>query len=148
MRSLRNLVSTKLFFAVLSILCLIPSVAKAQINNLQGSFSLQHEVRWGKAVLPEGQYSFTIEQEKDSAVYAVVRSSDGKRAVFVQVTASGKPEPGGSYIFIANDGTRRVRLLNLPQQNVSLVFGLMSKREREQLLAVTHDVVPVIVAKN
>jgi hypothetical protein len=147
MTSGRIRVAKKLLFLVLFSVCQIAGVAKAQINNLQGTFRLQNEVLWGKAVLPAGDYSFTIDQEKDSMVFAVARSADGKRTAFAEVTASGKPESGGSYIFIANDGTRRVRLLNLPETNLSLAFGPMSKRDREELNAAKTEVVPVVVAK-
>ena len=147
MTSGRNRVAKKLLFLVLFSVCQIAGVAKAQINNLQGTFRLQNEVLWGKAVLPAGDYSFTIDQEKDSMVFAVARSADGKRTAFAEVSASGKPESGGSYIFIVNDGTCRVRLLNLPEQHLALTFGPMTKRDREDLHAAKIQTVPVTVAE-
>ena len=62
------------------------------------------------------------------------------------MTGSGKAERGGSYLFIANDGTRRVRLFNLPDENLSLSFGPLTKRDREQMYAARNEVVPVEVA--
>jgi hypothetical protein len=138
----------KLFLMLLLAACQIPSVANAQSTNLQGKFHLQNEVRWGKAVLPAGEYSFTIDSTKDNTLFAIVRSADGKKAAFAMATASGDPEPDGSYIFITDDGTRRVRLLNLPEHNLSLAFGQpLSKRDREQLHAAKTEVVPVVLAK-
>lgn len=112
-----------------------------------GTFKLTNEVHWGQAVLPAGDYSFTIDSTKDNTPLVVVRSADGKKAAFALATATGIPQPGGSYIYVANDGTRRVRLLNLPENNLSLAFGPMSKRDREELNAAKTEVVPVVVAK-
>ena len=144
MRSIRNLVPLKFLWLVLVCVCQSVSVANAQST---GKFRLQHEVHWGQAVLPAGEYSFTIDSTKDNTPLVVVRSEDGKKAAFVMATATGIPEPGGSYIYVANDGTRRVRLLNLPETNLSLAFGPMSKRDREELNAAKTEVVPVVVAK-
>ena len=147
MRSIRNLVPLKLLLLVSFFICQIPCVANAQGTNVQGKFRLQDEVHWGQAVLPAGEYSLTIDSTKDNTPFVVVRSADGKKAAFALATATGIPEPSGSYIYVANDGTRRVRLLNLPKNNLSLAFGPMSKRDREELNAAKTEVVPVVVAK-
>jgi hypothetical protein len=144
MRSIRNLVPMKLLLLLLLSVCWTVGVANAQST---GKFRLQHEVHWGQAVLPAGEYSFTIDSTKDNTPLVVVRSADGKKAAFALATAASIPEPGGSYIYVANDGTRRVRLLNLPEANLSLAFGPMSKRDREELHAAKAEVVPVVVAK-
>jgi hypothetical protein len=139
----------KLFLVVFFIACQIHAVASAQSANLQGKFRLQHEVRWGKAVLAAGDYSITVDSKMtpENTTYVIVRSANGKNVAVAMATASGKPEPGGSSIFVANDGTRRVRLLNLPKQDHSLSFGPLSKRDREQLYEARTEVVPVTLAE-
>jgi hypothetical protein len=147
MKPTRKLVPMKLLLAVLLVACWIPMVANAQTAAFEGKFQLQNEVRWGLAVLPAGEYSFTIDWTMDDKPLAVVRSTNGKKAVFALATATAGAEPGGSYIFIADEGTRRVRLLNLPEHNLSLAFGTLSKRDRQELHAAGTEVVPVLVAK-
>jgi len=84
---------------------------------------VQHE-DWGQAVLPAGEYTLTIDSTKDNTPLIVGRSADGKKAAFALATATGIPEPSGSYIYVANDGTRRVRLLNLPETIFHWLSGL------------------------
>lgn len=124
-------------------------VANAQSANAQGAFRLQHEVHWGKAVLAAGDYSLTVDSRMThgDTTYVVVRSADGKKVAVVMATVIGKPEPGGSFIFVANDGTRHVRLVNLPEQDLSLSFGPWSKRDREQLNTADAEVAPVTLAE-
>lgn len=147
MRSILKAMPMKLPLLVFFCICQLPSLANAQATNMHGKFRLQNEVQWSKAVLPAGSYSFTIDSAKDSVFFALVRSTDGKEAAFAMATTTGKAEPGGSYIYITDDGTRRVRLLNLPEAHLSLSFGSLTKREREVLRADQSRVVPVEVAQ-
>lgn len=147
MSSILKAIPMKLPLLFLFCICQLPTVANAQITNLQGKFRLQQEVQWGKATLPAGEYSLTIDSTKDNTPFAIVRSRDGKETALAIPTAAGKSEPGGSYILIANDGSRRVRLLNLPEAQLSLSFGPMTKRELEVLRADQSRVVPVAVAE-
>jgi hypothetical protein len=138
----------KLFLLVLFSVCLIPSIANAQSLYLQGKFRLRNEVRWGKALLPAGDYSLTVDSRFSATnrVYAIVRSADGRKVAVAIATATGRPAPGGCFIFITSDETRQVRLLNLPERNVSLAFGPLSNGNREQLYAAKIEVVPVTLA--
>ena len=147
MRSILKAIPMQLPLLVFFCICQLPIVANAQITNPQGQFRLQHEIQWGKATLPAGDYSFTIYSTKDNTPFALVRSRDGKQTAFAMPTAVDAAEPGGSYILISNDGTRRVRLLNLPEAHLSLSFGPLTKREREVLRADRSRVVPVVVAQ-
>ena len=146
MKPIRNSVYTKLLLLTLLAASQISGVASAQTTHLRGKFHLRNEVYWGSALLSAGNYSLTIEAAKDSTLFAVVSSEEGKQAAVVMVTGSGKPETGGSYLFIVNDGKRHVRLLNLSDENISLSFGPPRKRDREQLYAAGNEVVPVTTA--
>ena len=148
MRSIRNLAPEKLLLLVVLSICQIPGVANAQSTNLQGRFHLPSEAHWGQAVLPAGDYTFTVDLTKDATPLVVVRSADGKSAAFALATSTSTSEPGGSYVYITDDGTRRVRLLNLSAVNISLSFGPLTKRDREQMYATRTEIVPVAVAQN
>jgi hypothetical protein len=56
----------KFLLAAVSALSLLPSVAVAQ--DAKGKFTLAREVRWGTAVLPAGEYSYTIERHAAGTV--------------------------------------------------------------------------------
>jgi hypothetical protein len=146
MKRTRNSLYVRLLLLVVFVASQVSGVASAQSTQLRGKFHLGSQVYWGSAVLSAGNYSVTIEGAKDGTLFAVVRSEDGKQAAAVMVTSRGKAEAGGSYLFIANDGTRHVRLLNLPDENVSFSFGLVRKRDREQMYAAGREVVPVMTA--
>jgi hypothetical protein len=137
--------SFKLFLGILLSACFLATAAQAD-PLFMGTFKLTNEVHWGKAVLPAGDYSLTVDSTTDNTMFTIVRSADGKKAAFAMATTGARPEPGGSYIFVTDDGTRRVRLLNLPELNLSLVFGPLTKGEREVLYATKTRVVPVEVA--
>lgn len=52
----------KLLFVAISGLSLLPAPALAE--DAKGKFTLAREVRWGVAVLPAGDYRYTIEHER------------------------------------------------------------------------------------
>jgi hypothetical protein len=143
MKRTRNSVYSKLLLLTVLAAIQIPGVASAQTTQLRGRFHLRNDVHWGSAALSARNYTFTIEEAKDGTLFAVARSEDGKQAAVAIVTRSGKAETGGSYLFIANDGTREVRMLNLSDENVSLSFGPLRKQGREQMYAAGNEVVPV-----
>jgi hypothetical protein len=147
MNRTRNSVYSKLLLLILLAASQIPGIANAQTTNLRGKFHVRNEVHWGGAVLSAGNYSLTIEEAKDSTLFAVVRSEDGKQTAVAMVTGSGKAETGGRYLFITNDGTRRVRLLNLPDENISLSFGPLRKQDREQMHTAGNEIVQVTTAR-
>lgn len=146
MKMIRNLLPGTMLVAAVCFALLFPSAASAQNTNVQGKFRLQNEVHWGKAVLPAGAYSLTLQSTAQNTIYAIIRSSDGKKAAFAMATIAGASEPGESYLFIANDGTRRVRLLNLPKLNLSLAFGPLTERDRELLYAADSQFATLTVA--
>jgi hypothetical protein len=121
------------------------SVAANAQTSFQGKFQLTSETRWGKAVLPAGQYSFSMDSVQSPIV---IHSEDGKTAAMARPKVSNQAASGGSYITIAGAGTdRQVRSLNLPQMECSLVFKPLTERERETLSANASQTIPVQVAQ-
>jgi hypothetical protein len=107
--------------------------ANAQ-NALSGKVQFPSEVRWGKAILPAGEYSLSI-PSMQRPVRMFINSMDGKVGAIALADPSDV-KPGGSYIFITGTGSdRQVRSVNLPQLGVSLVYAPLTARERERLHA-------------
>jgi len=145
MKTIRNL--AKLLVVAACFVFQLSTVTHAQSANVQGSFRLQNQVQWDKAMLPPGTYSFTLKSTADNTIYAIVRSADGKKVALAMATTTATSEPGDSYLYITNDGTWRVRLLNLPKLNLSLAFGPFTSRDREMLYATKTHMVPATVAE-
>jgi len=119
--------------------------ANAQAT-LHGKFQLASETRWGRAVLPAGEYSLTIESTQQP-VRIIIQAVNGKASAMGFAETSVDAAPGGSYLFITGSGAdRMVRSLNLPQLGRSLVYEPLTKREREALYATFSQTVPVRIA--
>jgi len=139
MKNIRN-------FVVLFTLALAAVAANAQ-TVLHGKFQLTGETRWGKAVLPAGEYSLTIETAQQP-VRIVIQSTDGKAGAMALAFGSTNAAPGGSYLFITGTGKdREVRSMNLPQLGTSLIYKPLGQRERETLYTKASQTVPVLMAK-
>lgn len=139
MKNIRN-------FVVLFSIVMAAVVGNAQ-TALHGKFQLTSQARWGKAVLPAGQYSFTIESSQQP-VRIVIQSADGKTSAMEQAETTSSPSLGGNYLFITGSGAdRMVRSLNLPSLGTSLIYQPLTSRERETLYSRASQTVPVQIAK-
>jgi hypothetical protein len=134
------------YFAVLMFVLLATVAVNAQ-TALQGKFRLTEDVRWGKAVLPAGEYSFVIDSMQ-KPIRVVVQSVDGKVGMLAATSATADASPSGSYIFVTGTGKKRlVRSMNLPQVGRALIYVPLTQRERETLYSSVSQTVPVEVAK-
>jgi hypothetical protein len=139
MKNIRN-------FALL-ILVVAGAVGANAQNTLSGKVQFPSEVRWGKAVLPAGEYSLSI-QSTERPVRVFIRSMDGKRAAIAQAQIISDPKPGGSYIFTTGTGSGQlVRSMNLPQLGLSLVYAPLTARERERLYASVSQTLAIHMTK-
>ena len=138
MKNIRN-------FALLMLMVAGAVGANAQ-NTLNGKVQFPNEVRWGKAVLPAGEYSLYI-PSLERPVRVFIKSMDGKIAA-IALAQPSDAAPGGSYIFITGAGTdRQVRSMNLSQLGVSLVYEPLTSRERQRLYASVSQTLPVVMTK-
>jgi hypothetical protein len=136
MKNIRNFV---VLFSIVA-----GAVAANAQTALHGKFQLTSEARLGKAVLPAGEYTFTIHSVQSPIV---IQSVDGKVSAMAAST-SADAAPDGSYILITGSGANReVRSMNLPQLGSSLVFNRLTERERETLYTKASQTVPVQIAK-
>ena len=140
-------------FAVLAMLTACFGANLAHAQTLQGKFTLPFEVQWGQAVLPPGNYSFTLNSGVDpdsttTCPYAVlVRGEDHTASIIVSrigdYSFSGKNE-----LIIERYGDRgAVRALRLA--HAGLVFSYPAPKPKGQVLAqgpVLIQRLPVLMA--
>jgi hypothetical protein len=144
-RSIQHPALLKLLLGVLIASCVFSAAANAQ-PRFEGKFTLSHEVRWGQAVLPAGEYSIRMDS---MAANPVISSASGSRTVYAPVPTLADNEKGGMYLTITLQGNeRRVRSLNLPELGKSVIFAPLTKTEREVLAKAGQiTTVPVVTAQ-
>jgi hypothetical protein len=123
----------QLFVAVILTAGLFVAWANAQSGSgvliYRGSFTLQHGVHWGKAMLPAGEYSISLDSNRSPAL---VRSKDGKTTVFTPMPITNDGNKGPAALVIAARGDEReVLSLNLPAIGSSLVYKRLTQAQRE-----------------
>jgi hypothetical protein len=138
MKNIRN-------FALLILVVAAALGANAQ-NSFTGKVQLTSEVRWGKSVLPAGEYSLSIPSFQ-APVRLYIQSMDGKTAALA-VAQIANPEPGGNFISVTGTGSnRQVRSMNVPQLGCSLVYAPLTSLEREKPYASVSQTLPVQISK-
>jgi hypothetical protein len=144
MKSTRSLKSVRIL--LLAVLAAGLSASLASAEEYEGKFTLPFEARWGKAVLPAGDYSFRIDTNNDSCIVSV--SQGGRGVAFIMPDgAASRGEVAGSSALIAvrSAGSYRIRAFRLAEAGVVLEYS-PPKAER-QILAqqpVLYQRVPVI----
>jgi hypothetical protein len=93
MRFKKHSLLAKAVFTILASINFLTVSAAAE--DASGRFVLTHEVRWGTAVLPAGEYTYKLEHH--SSEWLIVRAASGAPGFMMMVnsissTAPGKPD--------------------------------------------------------
>ena len=145
MKSTRSLKSVRILLLAVLAAGLSASLASAQ--DYEGKFTLPFEARWGKAVLPPGDYTFRVDPNQAPCMVSV---SQGRQIVaFILTSDTSRGEVAGSSALIAvrSAGSYRIRALQLAEPGMVLEYS-PPKAER-QILAqqpVLFQRLPVIAA--
>lgn len=156
----RNAIRATLAAAAVLATCLFGSAANAQLNAsnqpvvtvnqpvFQGSFTLLHETRWGKATLPAGEYRLTIESTENPVIVFIEDAKSGKPVAMVVPNVTEASRTGNSALLIATRGTQRVvhsfRVAELREVLISdppLAHGRVTEEARQA------EDIPVLAAK-
>jgi len=121
-------------FAVLAMLTACFGANLAHAQTLQGKFHLPFEVQWGQAVLPPGNYSFSVGTGTPSANRSVfVRGEDNTANIIVSPICDDS-HAGKNELIVERHGERRaVRELRLA--DAGLVFSYPAPKAEKQVLA-------------
>jgi hypothetical protein len=140
MKSFRNLAT----FAVIALgsLTLAPSAAFAQSG--QGSFTLPHEVRWQDAVVPAGDYRFSLEPRGSSALLTLRNVSGGHESFLILVNSVGSAQfsDGNRLVMVSRAGKSFVHTLALPEFETVLHFAVPSESAEKELALASDTSVP------
>jgi hypothetical protein len=102
-----------------------PAVASAQ-EPVHGKFSLTHEVHWGGATLPAGDYAFSYSPDNGSHTL-IISKLNGDRAgymVLVPNTDDAKPSDTSRLLLVATPGGSYVSAMQLPEFGMTLHFNV------------------------
>lgn len=116
-----------LTFALLSA-CIAAGVAGAQHSPAiyEGKFTLPFETRWGKAVLPAGDYTFTVDSTALPATVTVHSVRESKTAPMIMAQAISQHGTSGqsSLIVARNSGKGVVRGLQLAELGLDFEYAM------------------------
>ena len=136
--------------ALLVATCLHVIVTAAAPAAFQGIFKLSHEVLWGNAVLPAGEYFLRVEYSGPATLVTIGEAKTGETiAFFVSVASEGnKDGKGESALLIGiRNGRATVHSLKLNQLHAVLIFDPVLAHDRGIELAGRTQAVPLIALK-
>jgi hypothetical protein len=132
MKPIRNYVYAASVAA--SALNLAPTLASAE-ERAHGKFTLTHEVHWGSAKLPAGDYEFSFDPETGTRMLNLSKVS-GTRAgymVLVPDTDDSKPSDLSRLVLVATPDGSYVSAMQLPDFGMTLHFAVPSHTTERQI---------------
>ena len=144
--SLKKIVAATLKVSALAVVALGVSERTASAQSLTAEFSIPYEVAFGKSVvLPAGQYKITIDGAHRPLI---VRGSNGLGALIMPVSVNAAlTDRPTSLILARSESGRDVRILNLREANLSLVFSLANPERKVASTVDTSATVAAVVTK-
>jgi len=100
-----------------------PKLASAQ-EPARGKFTLTHEVRWGTAKVPAGDYEFSYDPNRVVPVLSL-RKITGTRAGFIVIvptTEDSKPSDLSRLVLESSPEGSYVSAMRLPESGMTLLF--------------------------
>lgn len=142
MKTNRTFCMAKTLMLAIAALCWSASLATAQ-SAARGEFTLPSEVRWGRAVLPAGHYSFDLTSDHPPEIIRV--SGEGKHAlIMAQGTGDFQPSTDSALVLVQNGDGLVVRSLRLGPLGITLDYAA-HKGERKAMAMAPERTQPVAV---
>jgi hypothetical protein len=103
---------------------LTANLASAQ-SLCKGSFTLPFEARWGNAVLPAGEYSFTLDHDSLAGKVTIQAESGRYMGVIMnQVFSDQQTVDRSELVLVRSGGTYAVRALRLEELGMTLEYSV------------------------
>ena len=142
-----------LFAAALSVTFLFAGGANAQSQSrFSGRFTLQHATRWGKSVLPAGNYYIRLggPGSIDADLFVISDANSGRSVARESCyVVEDAPRNGANALFIGGHANQRIiysfRVSDLGE---TCVYNRSLANHQTSEEASDTNVVPVVVAKN
>ena len=132
MKSIRNYVYAAILAA--SALNFTPTLVSAQ-EPARGKFTLTHEVHWGGAKLPAGDYEFSFDPDTGSRMLSLSKLSGARAGYMVLVpdTEDSKPSDRSRLVLEATPDGSYVSAMQLPEFGMTLHFPVPSHTTERQI---------------
>jgi hypothetical protein len=111
-----------------------PSMVSAQ-EAARGKFTLTHEVQWGNAKVPAGDYEFSYNPDANARMLSLNKLS-GDRTGYLLIVAStedAKASDLSRLILETKFGGSYVRAMQLPESGMTLHFNVPSHTAEKQI---------------
>jgi hypothetical protein len=117
-----------------SALSLVPAVVSAQ-QPAHGKFTLPHDVRWGSAKVPAGEYQFCFDPENPSPVLILSKVSGLPTGFLMLVpsTEDSKPSDVNRLVLKSTPEGSYVTEMQLPEFGTTLEFSAPSHTAEKQM---------------
>ena len=114
-----------------------PSLAAAQ-EPAHGKFTLKHNVNWGNAVVPAGDYQFSYDPYESKPVLTLSKLSGARTGfmLLVVATENSKPSDSNQLLLETTDDGSYVRAMELAQCGMTLHFSVRSHALKQMAKAV------------
>ena len=113
-----------------------PTLATAQ-ESARGKFTLTHDVRWGAAKVPAGDYSFAYDLSPGSRTLSLTKLSGTRAGYLLLVTATDDNNSTDDNRLVLESGTdgSYVTAMKLPKVGMTLYFPTPSHSTNKQIAA-------------
>jgi len=109
-------------FALVALLAAGMCAGRAHAADAQGKFTLPHDIRWGLATLPAGDYNFIVRGGETTGVLRLYRGTRG--VALLQSHGYDRAAPGSPALLVVEEqGVRSVRELYLPGAGVVYYYA-------------------------
>jgi hypothetical protein len=125
------------------------SVGSASAQPLvKGTFTLPYEVHWGKAVLPPGHYSITIDGARRPALVSNTQTREGRAFLMAGALSDAMKGQPTALLITKIENERFVLSFNWREGNKSFIYRALTKTELTQLGSASEPVaMPVLMAQ-
>lgn len=138
------------FAAVVLIAGLFAGATQAQ-SLCRGKFTLDHQVRWGRTLIPAGHFNLVVDSAPGTSSLQITRVFDTKTGITVAMVACSITESsdGPSILILSRrDGQQVVHTLRVQELNESFIFDPSLAHRRATEEARDTKTVPILEAKN
>jgi hypothetical protein len=115
-----------------------PSLASAQ-ENARGTFTLTHDVRWQKALVPAGEYRFSLDSDGPSSMLVLTKLSGARTGFLFMVHDTDEIKASSNLNRLVLESTAEgsyVSAMQLPEFGVTLNFAAPPKATEKQMAKV------------
>jgi hypothetical protein len=132
-KNLFSKLTARLLVAALVATALFAAATLNATPPFQGKFSLPYEVRWGRAILPAGEYRLRVDNVDTVTIVTVQQAESGKTVAMLPfpIRESDKNVRDGSALLIASKGGQRtVHTLKLAELGEVFIYDPSLARGR------------------